>query len=113
MTGVQTCALPILAIFVEGRQLNPEYYDVSVKDLLERLNSPARMHLLVEIRKQDLRPLYNHMARDIYYLEGIDVVENPFVSCQILSQNTRFAEVLFKNDIGKLRSDLRKENGCS
>ena len=56
----------------------------------------------MEIAKKDISPVYNHMDKDIYYLEGVNVVDNPFVPCQIISKNSTFAEVLFCNDNGSL-----------
>ena len=100
-----------MTIVVEGRALNPEYYDSPLKTILEKMNNPTKIHLLVEIKKDDIRPLYNHMAKDIYYLEGVEVVDNPFVPCQIMGKNSKFADVIFRNDVGKLML-LRNQKRC-
>ena len=89
-----------MTIFVEGRQLNPEYFDVTLKSISERIGNLKKIHVLVEFQRADIKPVYNHWARDIFYLEGVDVVDNPFVPCQIVAADDIFAQVLFSGDSG-------------
>ena len=97
-----------MSLFVEGRQLNPEYFYVTLEALSERLENPKKIHVLVEFNKTDLKPVYNHWAKDIFYLEGVDVVDNPLVPCQVLSTDDIFAELIFINNSGRSVITLEK-----
>lgn len=85
-------------VYVQNTKLNPDHLESTLANASKLLGEPAKLNLIVDIPKTTIKPYYNHLAKDIYYLEGVDVVNNPFMPCQIMSKNSAFAEVLFKND---------------
>jgi hypothetical protein len=87
-------------VILMDRKLSPEHIEMPLSKISALLKDPPRLTMLLDIPRSSIERVYNHMAKDIYYLEGIDVVDNPFVPCLILSKNSAFAEVLFKNDNG-------------
>lgn len=89
-------------VYIQNTKLNPDHLEATLATASNLLGGPAKLSIVVDIPKASIKPVYNHLAKDIYYLEGVDVVNNPFMPCQILSKNSAFAEVTFKNDNGKL-----------
>jgi hypothetical protein len=100
------CSTGEARMVLQDRKLGPEHIDMTLSKISSLLKDPPKLNLIVDIPRSSIEQVYNHMAKDIYYLEGIDVVDNPFVPCLILSKNSAFAEVLFKNDSGKLHFNL-------
>jgi hypothetical protein len=96
-------------VILQDRKLSPEHIEMPLTKISALLKDPPRLSMVLDIPRSSIERVYNHMAKDIYYLEGIDVVDNPFVPCLILNKNSAFAEVLFKNDNGSslLTSDIR------
>jgi hypothetical protein len=90
------------SVILQDRRLSLEQIEMTLAKVSAALKDPPRLTVIVDIPRESIEAIYNHMAKDIYYLEGIDVVDNPFVPCVILNKNSAFAEVLFKND-----SDVR------
>lgn len=85
-------------VTVNDKKIDLDKLELPMKKIAEIFRSQQRINIAVRVKKDHLSPTYNHMAKDIYYLEGVDVVENPLVPCMILEKNSTFAEVIFEND---------------
>jgi hypothetical protein len=90
----------VASVSVNGSILKPEYYDMSLKKISYIFKNVAAFEIAFNYESSQLPRIYNHMAKDLYNLEGIDLLDNPFVPCQIVAQDHMFSEVLYEGDKG-------------
>lgn len=93
-----TLSLEDATVLLNKRRVDLDKMELPMKKIAEFFKSQPKLEIEVAVKKEALSPIYNHMAKDIYYLEGVNVVENPLVPCMIIDRNSTFAEVIFEND---------------
>ena len=96
-------------VFVQESKLNLAYIDTTLQDIAQSMDYPNNLIITLEYHQMTNIPIYNSYAKDIYNLEGVGCVQNPFIPVQVISKSSSIVEVIFRGDNGSILLTYRNK----